>query len=70
MWIFEENSGFTEINARLSLAPELGIHCWTELCAAALTQSLILLARLVPALVLTVMTLACQGRVVKDLFWS
>lgn len=28
----EENSGYTEINARLSLAQELGIHCWTECC--------------------------------------
>lgn len=30
----EENSGYTEINARLSLAQELGIHCWTECCSS------------------------------------
>lgn len=30
----EENSGYTEINARLSLAQELGIHCWTECCCS------------------------------------
>lgn len=54
------------MNASLSLARELGIHC---VGAIAITQLLGVLGRLVPAFILIVLILTREGRDVKDLFW-